>query len=287
MPFLQTPSLDRLDDHPPVILVGMHRSGTSLLCRLLDGLGVHMGADQGRMNAESLHLRGVNERARRAAGARWNDPRPLLDARHDMAFVSGHERDFRARALSGPGGLRYWGWPLWWRLRRGAAPPVWAWKDPRTSLTLPIWQEVFPRAQVVHIIRNGIDVAISLHRRQLAQAKRWRTHPDHRDPRGRDFRFCFDLWETYQTHLLTYRETVPAASYTEIRYEALLREPEAILRHILSRAGAPVDEARLAEAVATINTGRLDNRVYAAAYQDVIPELAENPLMRALGYPEA
>src|SRR5690606_33596327 len=37
-----------------------------------------------------------------------------------------------------------------------AAPPVWAWKDPRTSLTLPIWREVFPRAQVVHIIRNGI-----------------------------------------------------------------------------------------------------------------------------------
>ena len=69
MPFLQTPSLDRLDHHPPVILVGMHRSGTSLLCRLLDGLGVHMGADQGRMNAESLHFRALNERALRAAAA--------------------------------------------------------------------------------------------------------------------------------------------------------------------------------------------------------------------------
>lgn len=287
MPFLQTPSLDRLADHPPVILVGMHRSGTSLLCRLLDGLGVHMGADQGRINAESLHFRAVNERALRAAGARWNEPAPLLDALRDPAFVAVQARTFREHTLSGWGGLRYWGWPLWWRLRRGDQPPIWAWKDPRTSLTLPIWLEVFPRAQVVHIIRNGIDVAISLHRRQLAQAKRWRTHPDHRDPRGRDFRFCFSLWETYQTHLLTYRETVPAAQYTEIRYETLLREPEATLRGVLEWIGAPVDEARLAAAVATINTGRLDNRAYAAAYQDVIPELIENPLMRALGYPES
>jgi hypothetical protein len=38
--------------------------------------------------------------------------------------------------------------------------------------------------------------------------------------------------------------------------------------------------------VATINTGRLDNQAYAAAYRDFIPELQENPLMHALGYPD-
>jgi hypothetical protein len=137
---------------------------------------------------------------------------------------------------------------------------------------------------VVHIIRNGIDVAISLHRRQIAKSKRWRVHPDHQDPRGYDFRFCFSLWETYQTHLLTYRDTVPAEQYIEFRYEALLREPEPTLRFMLSRLNVSVEETRLAAAVATINTGRLDNRAYAAAYQDIIPELLENPLMRALDY---
>jgi LPS sulfotransferase NodH len=285
MPLLQTPSLDRLGDHPPVILVGMHRSGTSLVSRLLAGMGIHMGYDLDP-NAESKHLRSLNKHIMRAAGSEWNTPQNVLDALEVPGFVQNQAAYMRAHVLTGLGAIRYWGPRRWLALRQGGAIPAWGTKDPRTSLTLAIWLDVFPQARVVHIIRNGIDVAISLHRRQLAQAKRWRTHPDHRDPRGRDFRFCFGLWEAYQAHLLTFRETVPAAQYTEIRYEALLREPETTLRHILDRIGAPVDEARLAAAIAMINTWRLDNRAYAAAYQDAIPELAENPLMRALGYPE-
>ncbi len=286
MAMLQTPRLARLEDHPPIILVGMHRSGTSLLTRLLDMLGVHMGKDHDP-NAESKHFRGLNKRTFAAVQADWNTPTRVIQAIQSPAFVAEQAATCRAQMLSGVGGLRYWGARRWLALRLGGTVPDWGWKDPRTSLTLPIWLRIFPQAHVIHIIRNGIDVAISLHRRQLKQKKRWLgPHPDHRDPRGYDFRFCFSLWEQYQAHLLTYRDSVPAAQYTELRYETLLREPEVSLRSLLACIHAPVDEARLAQATSTINAGRLDNRTRAAAYQDVIPELEQHPLMRELGYPE-
>jgi LPS sulfotransferase NodH len=283
MPLLQTPALNRLAEQPPIIIVGMHRSGTSLVTRLLRLLGIHMGADPDP-NAESKHLRSLNKHTFRVVGAEWNTPEIVLEAMESPAFVAQQAGYYRAHLLSGAGGLRYWGIRYWLALRAGGALPLWGWKDPRTSLTLPIWLQVCPQAYVVHIIRNGIDVAISLHRRHVARNNRWRVPPDHRDRRGFDFRFCFSLWETYQAHLLTYRDTVPAERYIEFQYEMLLREPEPILRVVLSRLNVPVEEPRLAAAVATINTGRLDNRAYAAAYQDFIPDLLENPLMRALGY---
>ena len=285
MPFLQTPSLERLWDCQPILLVGMHRSGTSLMSSLLAMFDVHMGSDLDP-NAESKHFRSLNKHTFQAVHADWNTPDLVTDAVKSPTFVAAQADYYRAHLLIGVGGLLYWGYRRWLTLRRGAGLPFWGWKDPRTSLTLASWLQVFPQAHVVHIIRNGIDVAISLHRRHIAKSKRWRVHPDHRDPRGFDFRFCFSLWERYQAHLLTCRTTVPVEQYTELYYETLLREPEATLRHVLSCLSVPFEEKQLAGAAATIDVGRLDNRTYAAAYQGIIPELRENPLMRALGYSE-
>jgi hypothetical protein len=286
MPLLQTPAFNRLAEQPPIIIVGMHRSGTSLVTRLLRLLGIHMGCDLDP-NAESKHLRSLNKHTFRVVGAEWNTPEIVIEAMRSPAFVAQQADFYRVHLLSGAGGVRYWGFKHWLALRAGGALPLWGGKDPRTSLTLPIWLQVFSQARVVHIIRNGIDVAISLHRRQLKQLKRRRVRPEFRDPRGYDFRFCFSLWEVYQAHLLTYRDSVPAAQYTEVRYEMLLREPERMLRYLLSEIGVTPNEARLSQALATVNTDRLDNRTYAAAYQEFIPELTESPLMQELGYPEA
>ncbi|GAB4408716.1 MAG: hypothetical protein Kow00106_01970 [Anaerolineae bacterium] len=284
MPMLQTPPYTRLSGYHPVIVVGMHRSGTSLLCRLLDQLGVHLGADQGPINAESRHFRALNERVLHAAGGRWNEPAPVLAALESADFRQTWMAHLRNHMLSGWGGLRYWGRNLWLALRQGAAPPPWGWKDPRTSLTLVLWLGIFPQAHVVHIIRNGIDVAISLYRRQLAQTRRWRVHPDHRDPRGYDFRFCFSLWVHYQQHLLAFRDVVAPDRYFEFRYEILLREPETTLRALAGQIGLSVSDNHLAEVAAMINPGRLDNRTHAQSYREFIPELTAHPLMQALGY---
>ena len=279
----QVPPFEQLQARPPVILIGMHRSGTSLLSQLLGLCGVHMGRDLDN-NFESAHMRGLNKHSFRAVNADWNAPEPVIGAMQSPDFVTVEKAYYRQHMLKGLGGALYWGRDHWFALQRGTELPAWGWKDPRTSVTLSAWLGLFPDAQVVHIIRNGIDVAISLHRRQIAKSKRWRLHSDHRDPRGHDFDFCFALWETYQAHLLTYRDAIPAGQYTELRYETLLQEPESTLSSVLDKIGVVVDEGKIAAAASTVNVERLDNRRRAAAYDDAIPDLADNPLMRDLGY---
>jgi len=46
-----------------------------------------------------------------------------------------------------------------------AAAKLWAWKDPRTCLTLPFWQRLLPSMRYVICLRNPLDVAYSLERR--------------------------------------------------------------------------------------------------------------------------
>jgi hypothetical protein len=42
---------------------------------------------------------------------------------------------------------------------------LWAWKDPRTCLTLPFWQRILPPLRYVICLRHPADVAASLERR--------------------------------------------------------------------------------------------------------------------------
>jgi len=43
--------------------------------------------------------------------------------------------------------------------------PVWGWKDPRTCLTLPFWQQLVPSMRYVICVRSPLDVALSLQAR--------------------------------------------------------------------------------------------------------------------------
>ncbi len=58
--------------------------------------------------------------------------------------------------------------------------PVWGWKDPRNSLTLPFWQRLIPTLKVVVCVRNPLEVAHSLFVRGdatgAAQFRLWLEH---------------------------------------------------------------------------------------------------------------
>ena len=61
-----------------------------------------------------------------------------------------------------------------------ATEKLWGWKDPRTCLTLPFWQGLLPPMQYVICLRNPIDVARSLERRNSFSLETgvnlWSTH---------------------------------------------------------------------------------------------------------------
>jgi hypothetical protein len=139
----------------PVAVVGMHRSGTSMVAKLLHQAGLNLGDETNLMppaeeNPEGFyeHLEFVrlNDEVLNAAGAGWDCPPAAGFDWDDEALDS-----FRARA-------RHLAAPL-----RERVP--WGWKDPRTSLTLPFWRSALGPLRSIVVVRNPLEVVTSLHRR--------------------------------------------------------------------------------------------------------------------------
>jgi hypothetical protein len=280
-----------LGQEAPLILLGMHRSGTSLMVRLLTRVGFHMGSWLSR-DAESVHFQRINRRIYGAAGSKWGDVGSVIRAMRTPSFVEEQTRVAR-RALFQEKRFpwrqteieRFFGRDLWSQIERGAVP-VWGWKDPRTTLVFPIWLNLFPNARCLHILRNGIDVAISIHRRSLKQQRKLRNRLLTIDysPATLDFNYSFQLWESYVTFVLDHRDLVAPDRFLQVRYEDLLAHPTTVLEQVTRFAGQSVDGDRLRLASQMIDRSRRDNRAYANAYQSDIPALANRPLMQALGY---
>lgn len=149
------------DCKAPVIIVGMHRSGTSLLAKLLQDLGLFIGWEEDTHN-EAIFFRDRNESLLNAYGGSWDSPNEvcnnILSSNLRPLIVDRLKRDvtnFENISYLGP----------YKRLRFKTLYDItfpWGWKDPRNGLLLPIWLDIFPNAKVINIIRNAVDVAASL-----------------------------------------------------------------------------------------------------------------------------
>ena len=270
----------------PVIVIGMHRSGTSMLTRSLQGFGLYMGRGATR-NEECRWTNLLNEWIFRQASATWERPEgvdSLLadpDARPLVA-------DYLAGVTDGPAAIRYLGLRRWLRYRSLCAiSEPWGWKEPRNTFTLPFWLEVFPKARVLHIMRHGVDVMASLRSRRAramsAAAARYRRgragyvnnpfapkrsgfahSPRIGDPAG-----GLDLWRAYTDRARGHVRNLGARAL-EMRYEDLLFEPESHLRAVVEFCGLDVSDHGLASAAAGFRPDR------AFAYRN-------DPALRAFG----
>lgn len=94
---------------------------------------------------------------------------------------------------------------------------------------------VYPDARIVHIIRDGRDVARSM------MAQPWGpTKPT-------DIRAAAEEWRDATTGA---RETASSDRFFEVRYEQLLTDPRTVLTELYRWLGLPVDGERIDEAVA-------------------------------------
>src|SRR5450755_898226 len=64
--------------HPPVIILGMHRSGTSMVSELLDQLGLFVGREL-QDDHESTFFLDLNEQMMNRVSATWDHPSPFQD----------------------------------------------------------------------------------------------------------------------------------------------------------------------------------------------------------------
>lgn len=213
-----------MSDHHPlsnraVLILGMHRSGTSCLAGSLQEAGLHLGPvntaapHNAKGNRESRAIMSLQDDLLQANGGSWDDP--------------------PARVI----------WRAEHRTRRDAiiatypADAVWGFKDPRTLLTLPGWLEALPAAQFVGTYRHPLAVAASLKARNGIGLEKslslWMAYNHLLLDYHARFAFplvCFD-WpaQRYQQRLLTVipalNLTVPSAGLSF--FEAPLRKNEA------------------------------------------------------------
>lgn len=244
----------------PVLLLGMHRSGTTLLAKMLAELGMHLGRNL-EMHHESIFILDANDWLLQRAHGAWDDPSPLryVLERDETSSALAEEMKRRIDSLAflrryvGPGRLRAF---------MSSEPLLWGWKDPRTTATWPLWLSVFPRARAITVHRNGIDVAASLWRRaakELTQDARARYLLDPHlnrfaSPRCLELERAFQLWEDYLDLHHWNRERFELSELV-LCYEDLLENPAEALQQVVEFLGLKSDPERIAKAAALAERG--------------------------------
>ena len=158
----------RLSQRRLLVVLGMHRSGTSALMRVLNLLGVELGApllppqpDNPTGFWEHADAVALNDRLLAALGSSWDDPQPLPG----KWWTSDAARALRGDAVA--------------ILRSGLGPaPLVGLKDPRLCRLMPFWLPAFEEAGLeplfVIAVRDPAAVAASLEARNGIGP--WKAH---------------------------------------------------------------------------------------------------------------
>ncbi|MEA3213420.1 MAG: hypothetical protein QOE70_6477 [Chthoniobacter sp.] len=190
---------------PPVLIAGMHRSGTSMVTRLLKISGLYLGRDAdlgdvARDNRsavwEDTKFVALNDEILEQLGGRWDSPPQLQDGWEDEEPIA------RLRVKAEMAFQEFF------------PHAFWGWNDPRNSLTLPFWRHLFPRGKVVIPLRNPLEVALSLHRRH-----------------GTSYALGLQLWQAYNQRVLEWSRSEDRII---THYDSYFRSPHAELRRVLN-----------------------------------------------------
>jgi tetratricopeptide (TPR) repeat protein len=213
-------------DATPVLILGMPRSGTTLVEQIITAHPEAGGSGE-------LHF--WNQR-----GAQWyrsvaaENEKPLVPTENPVSEFVGTEivateivaTEFLARAAA-----------EYLDLLRAIAPKAARVTDkmPFNFLWAGLIHVAFPRAIIIHCRRAAIDTALSIHQTHF--------HPSLAFPTGgaelvayfRDYQRLTDHW----------RGVLPADRFLEVEYEELTRTPEPVIRRIIAACGLAWDDACL------------------------------------------
>lgn len=273
----------------PIVIIGMHRSGTSMIARALERLGLFVGWRKQR-DHEALFFFHLNKWLLRQSNASWERPTPMADllGNEEVRPLVG---DYLRFSLRSPRCVSYLGPGHYLRYRSVDRLPVpWGWKDPRNTFTLPIWLDLFPRAKVVNVYRHGVDVAESLlqrYRRDLAaRTERYRRTRAQYLLRAKELGFSWTmrsatlegglaLWEEYMREAAAQVEARGERGLS-LRYEDFQSDPKARFERLVEFCQLDPPPGALSEVVADVRA----ERAYAYRRSDTLKGFAREHAAR-------
>lgn len=159
----------------PIIVLGMHRSGTSCLTGLLEEAGVYLGSVSKKNpfnlkgNHENNEIVNLNDEVMKFSKGNWHNPPEKLvwneehSEKRDIIVNKFEETD-----------CHYWGF-----------------KDPRVVCMLPFWLEKIENPHFIGTFRHPLSVALSLHKRNNNFA----------------IEYGLEIWKSYNLKLIDLYET--------------------------------------------------------------------------------
>jgi hypothetical protein len=246
----------------PIIILGMHRSGTSLVAEILQKTGVFIGADLDD-NFESVFFVRLNEWIFFQSGASWDNPKNMTFLTED--FISDTEQNLR-RKMKSVKAIRYLGsFEKYLKYKSlNKLGFTWAWKDPRNVFTFDIWRRIFPKSKVIIVNRNPIDVVLSLKNREINIEKLRDTKTRTGIKKKFDEFFLANkriyknslrvflldegikLWEEYVGNI--YSTDFSGHQVHYINYEELIEQPQREIEKLVEFAGNQPDAGKISQA---------------------------------------
>jgi predicted nucleic acid-binding Zn-ribbon protein len=185
-----------------IIVLGMHRSGTSSVARLLNMMGCYFAPERMELPATEANPKGywerrdvvnLNEEILTHLRYKWD---LIADYDSQISASENMQQHFSPRAKEIILGLD--------------ANRPWMIKDPRLCLLMPFWLPLHELPVCIYVYRDPLEVALSLQKRE-----------------GFSINYGLALWEKYTLIALNDSQTIPRFL---VSYHELMEEPIATVQ---------------------------------------------------------
>ena len=198
-----------------ICILGMHRSGTSVLARAVNLLGVYAGPQDRLLQPNEYNIDGywehqeivnLNDRLLKLHSKSWDSILPMPEGWWELSEITPYRRE-AINIINENFGERQ----------------LWVWKDPRTSVLLPFWVDLLRQLKIevyfLISIRNPLDVVASLEKRDGFKKEK-----------------SLALWQYYNLSSLYWTCN---SRRMVIHYDSLLDNWESYLKAITKEIGIP------------------------------------------------
>lgn len=275
----------------PIIILGMHRSGTTMITKMLENLGLFVGAEK-EINHEALFFWEINNwifdlhtaTAEKPYNMRYKNPaceKVILESL-DYFVQSGKRKQYLGKFTSQYKNIKALDFPF-------------GWKDPKNTYTIDFWKYIFPNPKIIHIYRNPIDAVSSYIERDLALKNKfewnWKkklkrdfliSKNFHQNFRLTNIQEGYNLWEEYVSKARLLKQEFP--NYMEIKYEDFLANPQPHLLQLTEFCDLKKDASTIDQEAKKIENSRAYAFTKNEHYVAIFEQLKNKPIVQQLGY---